>query len=104
MKGGIFSKMSPPKQVQFIERVAKSELGLDGLQIIVIADKCSTRNTNMKNISFAELGKECLSKINGQVIKEEYPELEGEKFKEKLHQKRVEWIKQAYKIDHNKKK
>lgn len=93
MKGGIFSKMTPSKKVQFIERVAKSKLGLEGLQIVVIADKCSTRNTNMETISFATLGKECLSKVNGEIIKEQYKELEGEKFKEKLHQKRVEWMK-----------
>lgn len=93
MKGGIFSKMTPSKKVQFIERVAKSKLGLEGLQIVVIADKCSTRNTNMETISFATLGKECLSKINGEIIKEQYKELQGEKFKEKLHQKRVEWMK-----------
>lgn len=85
--------MSLAKQVTFIERVAKSKLGLEGLQIVVIADKCSTRNTSMEDISFATLGKECLDKINGQVIKEQYPELEGEKFKEKLHQERVEWMK-----------
>lgn len=104
MRGGIFWKMSSPKQVQFMERVAKSKLGLEGLQIVVIADKCSTRNTRMETISFAKLGKECLSKINGEVIKEQYPELEGEKFRGKLHQKRVEWLEQAYKIDHDNKK
>lgn len=93
MKGGIFYKMSPPKQVQFIERVAKTKLGLDGLQIVVIADKCSTRNTDIDKISFASLGKKCLSKVTGKDIKEMYPNLEGEKFKEQLHSRRVEWIK-----------
>ena len=38
MRGGIFDKMKPSKKVEFIERVAKSVLGLDGLQIIVKAD------------------------------------------------------------------
>lgn len=57
MKGGIFSKMSQPKQVQFIERVAKTKLGLDGLQIVVIADKCSTRDTNLEKISFTTIRK-----------------------------------------------
>ena len=28
MKGGIFYKMTPPKKVQFIERVAKTKIGL----------------------------------------------------------------------------
>ncbi len=93
MKGGIFYRMSPSKQVQFIERVAKTKLGLEGLQIVVIADKCSTRNTNLEEISFANIGKQCLNEINGQLIKEKFPSLEGEKFKEQLHNERVSWIK-----------
>lgn len=95
MKGGIFWKMSPAKKVQFIERVAKTKLGLDGLQIVVMADKCSTRDTKLDNISFADLGKECLQEINGDMVKKEYPNLEGEKFKEKLHAKRVQWMKNS---------
>ena len=43
MKGGIFYKMSIPKQVSFIERVAKSRLGLEGLQTVVYADRARTR-------------------------------------------------------------
>ncbi|MBO5479127.1 MAG: HD domain-containing protein [Clostridia bacterium] len=93
MKGGIFSKMSPSKKVQFIERVGKTKLGLDGLQIVVIADKCSTRDTKLENISFADLGKKCLIEVNGKTVKAKYPNLEGEKFKEKLHSQRVEWMK-----------
>lgn len=95
MKGGIFFNMSPAKQVQFIERVAKTKLGLEGLQIVVIADKCSTRNTKMENISFANLGKECLNAVNGHIIKEKNPELVGEKFKEKLHHERVNWMRKV---------
>ncbi len=93
MKGGIFFKMSPAKQVQFIERVAKTKLGLEGLQIVVIADKCSTRDTKMENISFVKIGEECLNAVNGQIIKEKNPELIGEKFREKLHSERVSWMK-----------
>lgn len=93
MKGGIFWEMSPAKKVQFIERVAKSKLGLDGLQIVVMADKCSTRDTKLENISFTNLGKECLNAVNGKTIKEKNPELIGEKFKEKLHNERVSWMK-----------
>lgn len=93
MKGGIFFKMTPAKQVQFIERVGKTKLGLEGLQIVVIADKCSTRDIKMENILFASIGKQCLQEVNGEVIKKQYAGLEGEKFKEKLHSKRVEWIK-----------
>ena len=38
MKGGIFYKMTIPKQVSFIERVSKSRLGLEGLQTVVYAE------------------------------------------------------------------
>lgn len=93
MKGGIFYKMTPAKKVQFIERVAKTKLGLDGLQIVVIADKCSTRNMKEEDVSFAEIGKKCIQEINGDEIKRKYPNLEGEVFKEKLHEKRVSWMK-----------
>lgn len=93
MKGGIFYKMTPAKKVQFIERVAKTKLGLDGLQIVVIADKCSTRNMKEEDVSFAEIGKKCIQEINGEEIKSKYPNLEGEVFKEKLHEKRVSWMK-----------
>lgn len=93
MKGGIFYKMTPAKKVQFIERVAKTKLGLDGLQIVVIADKCSTRNMKEEDVSFAEIGKKCIQEINGEEIKKQYPNLEGEVFKEKLHEKRVSWMK-----------
>lgn len=97
MKGGIFSKMSVAKKVQFIERVSKTKLGLDGLQIVVIADKCSTRDTSLENISFASIGAKCIKEINGQLIKNKCPNLEGEKFKEELHAQRVEWMKKNLK-------
>ena len=86
--------MSSVKKVQFIEKIEKTKLGLDGLQIVVIADKCSTRDIKNETISFNNIAKQCLNEVNGQIIKEKYPELEGQKFKEKLHEKRVEWMKQ----------
>lgn len=93
MKGGIFYKMTPAKKVQFIERVAKTKLGLDGLQIVVISDKCSTRNIKEEEVSFAEIGKKCIQEINGDEIKSKYPNLEGEEFRQKLHERRVSWMK-----------
>ena len=39
MRGGIFNKMSVTKKVDFITRVDKSILGLDGMQIIVKSDR-----------------------------------------------------------------
>lgn len=94
MKGGIFYKMTPAKKVQFIERIAKTKLGLDGLQIVVIADKCSTRDIKEEEISFAEIGKRCIQEINGEVIKSKYPSIEGEQIRERLHAKRVSWMKE----------
>ena len=44
MRGGIFDKMKSSKKVEFIERVDKSVLGLDGLQIIVKADSKNSSN------------------------------------------------------------
>lgn len=93
MRGGIFNNMKPSKKVEFIERVDKSILGLEGLQIIVIADKTSGgRDYDINNIDFVKLGKECLNTINGKYIQNKY-NLSGIKLKEKLHQERINWIK-----------
>lgn len=94
MKGGIFSKMTISKKVQFIERVNKTILGLGGLQIVVIADKCSSRNTKLTSITFATIGKQCMQQIKGDTILEKYPQLKGKKLAQKLHQERVIWMKE----------
>ena len=93
MKGGIFYKMTPAKKISFIERVAKSSLGLHGLQIVVISDKCSTRNTKLEDIEFEKIGQKCLEEINGKYIKEKYGLEEGIELKSRMHSERVEWIK-----------
>ena len=98
MKGGIFYKMSIPKQVQFIERVSKTKLGLSGLQVVVISDKCSTRNTDLEKINFEEIGKRCLEEVSGKTIKQKYPLEDGKKFAEILHRERIEWMKNNNKI------
>lgn len=99
MKGGIFSKMTVKKKVSFIERVAKSRLGLDGLQMVVIADKCSTRAWKEETVSFAQIGKRCLQEVNGEVIKAKYGNLEGRQFANKLHQERCIWLKNIENLD-----
>ncbi len=94
MRGGIFYKMKPAKKVEFIERVDKSLLGLDGLQIIVISDKTSGgRKENTENIDFEKIGKECLKEINGEYIKNRYKIENGIQFRNKLHEERVKWMK-----------
>ena len=92
MKGGIFYKMTPSKQVDFIERVYRTKLGLEGLEIVVESDR-NCRGTEKEEIKFAELGKQIMTKVNGDVIKEKYGLEEGEKLKMKLHEQRVELIK-----------
>ena len=93
MLGCIFDKMSPPKKVDFIENVSKTILGLDGLQYIVIADKCSgERICKEKEISFARLGKEMLQTVNGKYCDEKEKELTGIAFKNRLREKRIKWI------------
>ena len=98
MRGGIFNKMKPSTKVDFIERVDKSLLGLDGLQIIVICDKTSGGRENNKNdISFEDIGRRCLKEIDGQYIQNKYGLKPGIEFGEKLHQERIKWMKEEIK-------
>ena len=101
MKGGIFEQMTPKKQVELIEEVGKSMLGLEGLKIVVACDKnrySSDLQTTLNQIQFAKLGKECLNTISGEKIEKNYPNLRGKAFGEKLHEERINWIKS---IDRN---
>lgn len=101
MKGGIFEQMTPKKQVEFIEAIGKSMLGLEGLKIVVACDKnrsSSDLEATLNQIQFAELGKECLDTISGEKISQKYPNLIGKAFGEKLHEERINWIKS---IDRN---
>lgn len=96
MKGGIFEQMTPKKQVELIETIGKSMLGLEGLKIVVACDKSrypSELQTTLNQIQFAKLGQECLSTISGKKISQKYPDLKGKAFGEKLHEERIKWIK-----------
>ncbi|MCI8640925.1 MAG: HD domain-containing protein [Clostridia bacterium] len=95
MRGGIFYKMRPSKKVEFIERVAKSSIGLHGLQIVVNSDKLSSRNIDEGSIDFETIGNKCLEEINGKFIKRKYHIIEGTEFGNKLHQERIEWMKKT---------
>ena len=93
MRGGIFYKMKPSTKVSFIERVDKSLLGLDGLQIVVISDKTSGgREANKEEIDFETVGKRCITEINGEYIKNKYGLKQGKKFGNKLHEERIKWM------------
>ena len=93
MKGGIFNKMTPSKKVDFIERVYKTKLGLEGLEIIVESDR-NCRGLNREKVEFAKLGNKVINDINGDLIKEKFGIEEGVKLKQKLHEQRVKYIKE----------
>lgn len=95
MIGGIFNKMTPTKQVNFIERVYKTKLGLKGLEIVVESDR-NCRGLNKDRITFANLGEKLMSEVNGDLIKEKFGLDEGVRLKEKLHEERVLWLKKYY--------
>ena len=89
MRGGIFYKMKPSKQVQFLEKVSKSYLGLDGLQLVVNADKGTRGEAN----DFATIGKKLLKEVDGEYIFNKYSKLDGLEIKQKLYEERVRWMK-----------
>ena len=92
MRGGKFNMMSAKKQVDFIERVSKSELGLDGMKIVVACDR--NRCGEFPNdIIFDVLGKKCMQEINGSYIMNKYNLKEGKQIKQKLHEERINWLK-----------
>lgn len=92
MKGGIFYQMTPSKQVDFIERVYKTKLGLEGLEIIVESDR-NCRGIIEDKVRFAKLGNEIMTEVNGDLIKEKFGIEDGLKLKHKLHEQRIELIK-----------
>ena len=98
MLGGIFYKMTPAKQVDFIERVYKTKLGLEGLEIVVESDR-NCRGKEREKIQFAELGKKVVTEVNGTIIKEKFKMEDGEKLKQKLHEERVNYVKNLSNIE-----
>lgn len=94
MKAGIFEQMTPSKKVDLIENVSASILGLEGLKIVVASDKSRINlQETLNSITFEKIGKQCLSNINGEYIRQKYPNISGEEFGKRLHEERVKWIK-----------
>lgn len=91
MKAGIFNQMTIKKKVGFIERISKTKLGLEGMQLVANADRLA-KNTDKKN-NFLEIGNEILNKINGKYIINKYKINEGKEIKEKLHEERINYLK-----------
>ena len=92
MRGGKFADMTPKKQLEFIERVNKSPLGLEGMKIVVTCDKGRDGNWP-EEVYFSELGKKCIKEINGVYVIKKYNLTEGEAIKQKLHEERINWLK-----------
>lgn len=96
MRGGIFAQMTPAKQVDFIERVSKSALGLEGLQIVVYSDKNRLGNfteEEKEKRNFLKIANKLLSTIDGEYIKKKYDIKSGIEFGNKLHEERIKWMK-----------
>ena len=92
--------MTPAKKVDFIERVSKSVLGLEGLQIVVYCDRNrfgSLSKEEKEKCTFLELGNKLLSEIDGKYVKEKYNIESGIEFGNKLHEERVKWMKNVKK-------
>ena len=84
MKAGLYNEMRTAKKVDFIERLSKSALTLEGIEILANAD--NTKNTQ---IEFAAIGKEMLETINAK----EYPKnMDFNIIKENLRRDRIEWL------------
>lgn len=97
MRGGLFYKMSVKKQVDFIEKVDKSLLGLQGLQIVVYSDRNRTGEYEYEKdideqYNFYDIGKKMLSEVDGEYIKREYNISEGVEFGIKLREERIKWM------------
>ena len=91
MRAGKFLKMKPSKQVDFIEKIDKSVLELDGMEIVIQCDYTNRQKNN--NFNFAKIGNELIKQVNGKLIKANYKEVKGVKFKKKLREERIKWIK-----------
>lgn len=88
--------MTANKKVDFIERVSKSVLGLDGLQIVVYCDRNRFGSLSIEEkekCTFLEIGNKLLSKIDGEYIKERYNIKDGIQFGNRLHEERIKYIK-----------
>lgn len=91
--------MTDSKKVEFIERVSKSVLGLEGLQIVVYCDRNrfgDLSDEEKKQCTFLEIGNRLLSEVDGEYIKKKYNIENGIEFGNKLHEERVKLIKKLF--------
>lgn len=90
MKAGIFEQMSTKKQIDFIESVSKTMLGLDGMKIVVMCDK--SRNGKFEEVKFDKIGKEILKSVTGKNIIEKYNITDGEQIRNRLREERIKFL------------
>jgi len=88
MRAGKFFEMKASTKVELIERVSKTILGLDGLQVVVNADR-----SDRKTYDFSEIGNRMLKEIDGKYIEEKYKIKPGIELGKILHNERVKWMK-----------
>ena len=82
--------MTTKKQVDFIENVSKTILGLEGMKIIVMCDK--SRNGEFVEVNFDKIGKEVLKKVTGKDIIKKYNITNGKEIKNRLRQERIKLL------------
>ena len=92
MRGGIFNKMSIPKQVDFITRIDKSLIGLEGMKIVVMCDRFRDNKFDTE-VLFDKIGKECIKNINGNYIKNKYNIKENIDISKLLREERIKYLK-----------
>ena len=90
--------MTIPKKVTFIEKIDKTQLGLNGLQTVVYCDKSRLINGTKDDIinekyNFCKIGHKILKVIDGEFIRNKYNLEPGKEFGRKLHEERVKWLK-----------
>lgn len=95
MKGGKFHEMTPKKQVDFIEKVAKSKLGLYGMKIVVMCDRCR-KGEFPEDVDFDKIGEKCIEEVNGNYVMKKYNLKEGIELNKKMHEERINWLKKHY--------
>lgn len=83
--------MTPKKQVEFIEKIASSPLGLEGMKIVVMCDKCRS-GKYPDDVIFESAGNQCIKEINGAFVMKKYQILPGEQLKQKIHEERIHWM------------
>ena len=91
--------MSPAKQVSFAEKVYNSRLGIEGMQIVVYSDRARVEDETIidEELNFTDICNQMMKEVNGDLIRKKYNIREGEEFGKKLHEERINWIKEKLK-------